>query len=202
MHIEFCDLLKNSLLSQIVPYLRRIVSIQTKSAQGISRTVENLYDNQGRSLGDLFTMNDLQAAYDVVNYATEMQDQGVDWRSDKGLVNQFESAQQTIQSAQTQLQASGYQSSQISQEALSVTMGSLEKTVGRTTEYSDHNRGNSEKMTDFIRDVKKVKSHSGNDSKPNYPRTIQVKSNPRIHGRSGSRGYGPNRNRGMKGKKR
>lgn len=39
MNVEFCDLLKNSLLSQIAPYLRRIVSIFIMTKQNVVEEV-------------------------------------------------------------------------------------------------------------------------------------------------------------------
>ena len=101
-------------------------TVKALSENGVSRIVENLYDDQGRSLSDLTAMNNLQAAYDVVNYATESMNNGIDWSQDKVLSRRVENAQQDIALLQNQLQSSGYDSSQVTQTTLAATMGSLE----------------------------------------------------------------------------
>ncbi|OUN47454.1 hypothetical protein B5G19_09695, partial [Enterococcus cecorum] len=137
--------------------------VKSLSENGVSRTVENLYDDQGRSLSDLTAMNNLQAAYDVVNYANESMDNGIDWSQDKVLSRQVEKAQENIDLWQNQLQSSGYDLSQVTQTTLAATMGSLEQSLGRTNEYSDHKSGNNRKMTSFVRRMDDLGKQSSKD---------------------------------------
>lgn len=192
-------------------------TIFAKSAAGVSRTVENLYDDQGRSFGDLATMSNLQAAYDVVTYANESMENGIDWQQDKVLSQQVEKAQQIIVSAQEQLQSSGYDPSQVTQTALAATMGSLEQTLGRTSEYSDHKRGNESKTDSFVRRMNNLgnqppKEDPKDESKDNNNLNSNDKSNqkpiapnkpvPRFRNSSpGGRGHKPS-GRGSRGRRR
>lgn len=51
--------------------------------------VENLYDDQGRSLGDLVAMNDLQVTYDMFSYGKELSNQGFDFESAPSVASQI-----------------------------------------------------------------------------------------------------------------
>ena len=186
--------------------------VSDKSAAGVSRTVENLYDDQGRSFGDLATMSNLQAAYDVVNYANESMENGIDYRQDKVVSRQVENAQKTIVSAQEQLQSAGYDPAQFTQTTLAATMGSLEQSLGKTSEYSDHKHGNNKKTEDFVRRMDKLGEKRFQDElKENSNSNSNVKSNqepiaskpvPRFRNSSpGGRGHKPS-GRGSRGRKR
>lgn len=182
-------------------------TVVAKSAAGVSRTVENLYDDQGRSFGDLASMSDLQLAYDVVNYANESMENGIDWRQDKVVSRQVENAQKTIVSTQEQLQSCGYDPSQVTQTTIAATMGSLEQSLGRTSEYSDHKRGNEKKMTSFVDRMDALGKQPSKDGlKENNNLNPNNKSNqkpvPRPRNSSpGGRGKKPS-GRGARGRRR
>lgn len=179
--------------------------VQAKSQAGVGRTVENLYDSNGHSLGDLVTMNDLQHAYDMVSYGQELKDQGFNFAKAPSVANEIAKAQQSIDAYQNTLISSGYDASQISQASLAATMGGLERTLGRTQEYSDHKYSNNKHIDDIVRKTREMSngskegSGSSNQKHSNSPqRTIVANVNSRKHGRSGGRGYGP---RGRKGRR-
>lgn len=190
--------------------------VKSLSENGVSRTIENLYDDQGRSLSDLTAMSNLQAAYDVVNYANESMDNGIDWRQDKVLSRQVEKAQENIDLWQNQLQSTGYDLSQVTQTTLAATMGSLEQSLGRTSEYNDHKHGNNRKTEAFVRRMddlgkKPPKEEVKDELKDNNNSNSNVKSNqkpiapksvPRFRNSSpGGRGHKPS-GRGSRGRKR
>lgn len=180
--------------------------VQAKSQAGVGRTIENLYDSNGHSLGDLVTMNDLQHAYDMVSYGQELKDKGFNFAKAPSIANEITKAQQSIAKHQDALIDSGYQPSQISPSSIAATMGGLERTLGRSQEYSEHKQANNSHMTDIVRKTREISNGSkegsgfSNQKHSNSPqRTIVVNTNPRKHGRSGGRGYGPRgRNKGRR----
>ena len=185
--------------------------VNSISGSGVTRSIENLYDDQGRSLGDLVTMSNLQSAYDVVNYANEATENGIDWSQDKVLSRRVENAQQTIVSAQEELQSTGYDPSQVTQTALAATMGSLEQTLGKTSEYSDHKRGSTIKMDNFVRRMENLETRASDESKGDKnlstnsnPKVTKVKSIPKSKNSSpGGRGKKPlGKGRGSRGRRR
>lgn len=180
--------------------------VQAKSQAGVGRMVENLYDSNGHSLGDLVAMNNLQHAYDMVSYGQELKDKGFNFAKSPSIANEITKAQQSIAKHQDALIDSGYQPSQISPSSIAATMGGLERTLGRSQEYSEHKQANNKHIADIVRNTSemsngsKEKSEVSNQNHSNSPqRTIVVNTNPRKHGRSGGRGYGPRgRNKGRR----
>lgn len=91
-------------------------------------------------------------------------------------------------------------------------MGSLEQSLGRTNEYSEHKHGNNKKTEDFVRRMDKLGEKRFQDElKENSNLNSNVKSNqkpiapksvPRSRNSSpGSRGHKPS-GRGLRGRKR
>lgn len=180
--------------------------VQAKSQAGVGRMVENLYDSNGHSLGDLVAMNNLQHAYDMVSYGQQLKEEGFNFAKAPSIANEITKAQQSIAKHQDALIDSGYQPSQISPSSIAATMGGLERTLGRSQEYSEHKQANNKHIADIVRNTSemsngsKEKSEVSNQNHSNSPqRTIVVNTNPRKHGRSGGRGYGPRgRNKGRR----
>lgn len=138
--------------------------VKAKSQAGVGRMVENLYDSNGHSLGDLVAMNNLQHAYDMVSYGQELKDKGFNFAKSLSIANDIAKAQQSIGEYQNTLISSGYQASQISQASISATMGGLERTLGRTQEYSEHKQANNKHIGDIVQKTREMSNSSKENS--------------------------------------